>query len=195
MIRLKFLMLLIFLGPALSVGFAETPGEVKIGESLPEQMMRGLNGPSKNLSEFRGRPLIINVWASWCGPCRAEMASLERLAWREESGYFDVIGISTDDYSERATAALVASNATINHFIDSRLRIENMLGANRLPLTVLVDADGRVLEKVYGSREWDSPDALTLIDNAFGNPQIKLTQIKLTQIITENSENDIGFGF
>jgi thiol-disulfide isomerase/thioredoxin len=195
MIRQILLMLLICLGPALSVGFAETPGEVKIGEYLPEATMRGLNGPSKSLSEFRGRPLIINVWASWCGPCRAEMASLERLAWRDESRDFDVIGVSTDDYSERATAALVASNATINHFIDVRLHIENMLGANRLPLTVLVDADGRVLEKVYGSREWDSPDALKLIDNAFGNPQIKLTQIKLTKIITENSENDIGFGF
>jgi thiol-disulfide isomerase/thioredoxin len=195
MIRQILLMLLICLGPALSVGFAETPGEVKIGEYLPEATMRGLNGPSKSLSEFRGRPLIINVWASWCGPCRAEMASLERLAWRDESRHFDVIGVSTDDYSERATAALVASNATINHFIDSRLLIENMLGANRLPLTVLVDADGRVLEKVYGSREWDSPDALKLIDNAFGIPQIKLTQIKLTKIITENSENDIGFGF
>ena len=130
--------------------------------------MQGLNGPSRRLSEFRGRPLIINVWASWCGPCRAEMASLERLAWLDESGHFTVIGVSTDDYPERAKAVLEESNATISHFIDSKLRIENMLGASRLPLTVLVGADGRVIEKVYGARDWDGPSAIELVGNAFG---------------------------
>jgi len=190
MMRHMLLMLLLCLGSAQTVGFAETPGEIKIGETLPEAtMMRGLNGPPRKLSEFRGRPLIINVWASWCGPCRAEMASLERLAWRDGSGYFTVIGVSTDDYPERANAALEASNATINHFIDSRLRIENMLGANRLPLTVLVAADGRVLDKIYGSREWDGPDALQLIDTAFGKPHNNSTQ--LTKKI---SNSDTGSG-
>ena len=81
-------------------------------------MMRGLNGPARNLDEFRGRPLLINVWASWCGPCRAEMASLERLAWLDETHYFTIIGISTDDYIDKAQTALKESNATITHFID-----------------------------------------------------------------------------
>ena len=81
--------------------------------------MQGLNGPTRNLGAYRGKPLIINVWASWCGPCRAEMASLERLAWRDESRHFTIIGISTDDYRANALAALQASNATIPQFIDS----------------------------------------------------------------------------
>jgi thiol-disulfide isomerase/thioredoxin len=178
MIRMIFLMLLLYFAAAPTVGFGESSGEIKIGETLPDAMMRGLNGPPKKLSEFRGRPLIINVWASWCGPCRAEMASLERLAWLEESGYFSVIGVSTDDYSERAKGALQASNATISHFIDSRLRIENMLGASRIPLTVLVDADGRVVEKIYGAREWDGPDALKLIGEAFGKQQDKFARVR-----------------
>ena len=128
--------------------------------------MDGLNGPPRRLSEFIGRPLIINVWASWCGPCRAEMASLERLAWRDDAG-FSIIGISTDDFRDQATAFLEHANATITHFIDSNLQMENMLGASRLPLTVLVGADGRVLRKVYGAREWDSPEALAVIHDAF----------------------------
>lgn len=177
MMRLILLTLLLCLGPALTVGSAETPGEIKVGEILPEATLRGLNGPPKMLSEFRGRPLIINVWASWCGPCRAEMASLERLAWLDESGYFTVIGVSTDDYAERAKALLKASNATITHFIDSRRRIENMLGASRLPLTVLVDADGRVIEKVFGARKWDGPYALKLIGNAFGDQHSNFTRV------------------
>jgi thiol-disulfide isomerase/thioredoxin len=189
MMRLILLAVLFCLGPVLTVGFAETPGEIKIGETLPEATMRGLNGLPKKLSEYRGRPLIINVWASWCGPCRAEMASLERLAWLDESGYFTVIGVSTDDYSERAIAALKASNATITHFIDSRLHIENMLGASRLPLTVLVDADGRVIEKVYGAREWDGPDALKLIDDSFGDPQSDFARVRM-----QSRNKDTGIG-
>jgi hypothetical protein len=59
------------------------------------------------------------------------------------------------------------TNATISQFIDTGLQMENMLGASRLPLTVLVDADGRVLEKVYGARQWDGADALRLIDETF----------------------------
>jgi thiol-disulfide isomerase/thioredoxin len=151
---------------------AKTPGEVEIGETLREATMQGLNGPPRKLSEFRGRPLIINVWASWCGPCRLEMGSLERLAWRDEARQFSIIGISTDDYPDAARGFLQKTNATFNHFIDSRLFMENMLGADKLPLTVLVDAQGRVITKVYGAREWDSPESLNLIRKAFQSPQI-----------------------
>lgn len=170
MMRSILWMLLLGVGAAANTVFAATPGEIKIGERLPQATLQGLNGPPRNLTDFRGMPLIINVWASWCGPCRAEMASLERLAWRDGSDYFNVIGISTDDYPELANAALKASHATITHFIDSKLRMENLLGASRLPLTVLVDADGRVIEKIYGAREWDGAAAAKLIARAFGGP-------------------------
>ena len=70
---------------------------VAVGHVLPDVVMAGLNGPHKPLSSYRGRPLIINVWASWCGPCRTEAASLERLAWSGAGSRYTVIGISTDD--------------------------------------------------------------------------------------------------
>src|ERR1700693_2581886 len=159
-----FLLCLAVANPA---AIASTPGEVPIGGTLRDATLQGLNGRSQRLSAFRGRPLIINVWASWCGPCREEMASLERLAWRDREQYFSIIGISTDDDADKARGLLKNANATISHFIDSGLQMENMLGASRLPLTVLVDADGRVLEKVYGARQWDGPDALRLIDDTF----------------------------
>jgi len=144
-----------------------TPGEVAVGDVLREVTLQGLNGPSRPLAEYRGRPLIINVWASWCDPCIQEMASLERLAWREDRLPFSIIGISTDDYPEKALAFLNRSNATLRHFIDHDLQMENMLGASKIPLTVLVDAKGRVLVKVYGAREWDSPGSMQMIDKAF----------------------------
>lgn len=152
---------------ALPGAHAATPGEVAVGQVLRNATMRGLNGPSRRLAEFRGKPLIINVWASWCGPCRQEMASLDRLAWLDLARDVNIIGISTDDYAEKARTWLSDSNATISQFIDTRLEMENMLGASKLPLTVLVGADGRVLDKIYGSREWDSPEALRLIRATF----------------------------
>ena len=168
MTRLVFSMFLLCASAAVPVTFAATPGEVQIGETLPDAAMQGLNGPPRRLSEFLGTPLLINVWASWCSPCRAEMASLERLAWTDLGIPFNVIGISTDDYPDKAKGALQARNTTIMHFIDTNLRLENMLGASRIPLTVLVDAKGRVLKKIYGARAWDDPQALQLIADAFG---------------------------
>lgn len=146
---------------------AATPGEVAVGSVLREATMRGLNGPDQKLSAFRGKPLIINVWASWCPPCIAEMGSLERLAWSDLGQQFTVIGISTDDYPEAAKGFLRKSNATLNHYIDRQLELEHMLGAAQLPLTVMVDANGRVLGKVVGAREWDGPQAMQLIRNTF----------------------------
>ena len=150
-----------------SSAFADSPQEVPIGGTLREATLAGLNGPSRRLSAFRGKPLIINVWASWCEPCREEMASLERLAWRDQRRGFAIIGISTDDYADKAKGALKNANATISHFIDDRLQMENMLGASKIPLTVFVAADGRVLAKVYGAKEWDGADALRFIDQTF----------------------------
>src|SRR5580704_19118062 len=106
---------------------ANTSGDVPIGGTLRDATLQGLNGPSRRLSSFRGRPLLINVWASWCGPCKQEMASLERLAWQQQ--YFAIIGISTDDYADKARSLLKGTNATISHFIDHGLQMENMLGA------------------------------------------------------------------
>lgn len=159
------LVLLLWLSGA-SAG-AATPGEVAVGGYLREAQLHGLSGPSRQLSEFRGKPLLITVWASWCGPCRQEMASLEKLSHRFGGKKFTVIGISTDDYIDAARAFLKGSRTTFSHFIDSRLFMENMLGADRIPLTVLVDAQGRVLDKVYGARDWDSPDALAFVAKTF----------------------------
>jgi len=133
---------------------------VAIGHALPEVRLTGLNGPSRLLSSYRGKALLINVWASWCGPCRAETASLERLAWRDESRDFAIIGVSTDDYRDRAGEWLAQSHATISHYIDHDLELETLLGASRLPLTVLVNARGEVLDRIYGAQDWERPEVL-----------------------------------
>jgi thiol-disulfide isomerase/thioredoxin len=146
-----------------SLAHAATPGEVAVGAVLRDASMQGISTPSRRLSDFRGKPLVINVWASWCGPCRQEMGSLERLSRRFDAKQLNVIGISTDDYRDRAQAFVKQSNITFSNFIDHELFLENMLGANRLPLTLLIDAQGKVMGKYYGAQEWDSPLSLDLI--------------------------------
>jgi thiol-disulfide isomerase/thioredoxin len=160
-------LLLIGLGAAAPDAFARTPGEVEVGQVLREAPMQGLSGPSRLLSDFRGKPLIINVWASWCGPCQQEMGSLEQLSRRYGGKQFNVIGVSTDDYVDRAELFLKKTNTTFSNFIDQKLFLEHMLGAERLPLTLLVDAQGRVVAKFTGAKEWDSPEMVALIAKAF----------------------------
>lgn len=164
------LALFCLVGTTASPAYARTPGEVEIGGTLREAAMQGLSGASRKLGDYRGKPLVINVWASWCGPCRDEMGSLERLSRRYGGKQFVVIGISTDDYPNAAKAFLQKSKTTFSHFIDSQLLLENMLGADRLPLTLLVDAQGKVLGKFYGAKEWDSPEAIEVIGKAFRTP-------------------------
>jgi thiol-disulfide isomerase/thioredoxin len=154
----------------------DAPAPVAPGQRLPDVVMAGLNGPPRSLSSYRGRPLIINVWASWCGPCRAEAASLERLAWSEAGSRYVVIGISIDDDRNAALKWLRHSNATVSHYIDSRLTLEHMLGASTIPLTVFVDSGGRVVARFNGARQWDSVESVRTIERAFagaGHPVAK----------------------
>ena len=165
---MKNFFLAFFLTSVLSTtAFAGTPGEVEIGGYLRAATMNGLNNTSKKLADFKGKPLMINIWASWCGPCRAEIGSLERLAQRYNGKQFNLIGISTDDYRNKAETFIKQTGITFENFLDSKLFLENMLGANTIPLTIFVDANGRVLEKVRGSYEWDSPIAVDAIGKAF----------------------------
>jgi len=146
---------------------ANTPGEVPVGSYLREVTLQGLLGKSKKISEFRGKPLIINVWASWCSPCRSEMASIQRLSQRDGGKKFNVIGISTDDDASAAASFIKESKLTFDNYIDNNLLLENMLGANTIPLTILVDEHGRVIRKISGSQNWDNPELLQLIGKAF----------------------------
>lgn len=160
---------LLFLISLISVDATAEATLVEIGSQLPNLKLRGLNGPSKSLDSYRGKPLIINVWASWCGPCRAEMESLEQLAWIEGIEAINIIGVSTDDYTDRAQAFLNSRNTAIRHYIDQALVIEKTLGAERLPLTVFIDVSGHVVAKVIGAKKWSSPKWVSFVKRTLLN--------------------------
>lgn len=136
-------------------------------EYLPDAELNSLVSGSSSLAEFRGKPLVINVWASWCGPCRSEMGSLERLSKQFDRNRINLIGVSTDDDRNQAIAYLKREKISFRNYIDRNLVLEKILKADRLPLTILIDADGRVIKRIYGARSWDSPEAINLITQAF----------------------------
>jgi len=120
--------------------------------------------PARALRSFRGRPLLINVWLAGAGRVSGNGPS-----WRGSPGKardFAIIGISTDDYADKADGLLKSSNATsvITSTMIFRWRT---CWAHAFALTVLVDANGRILQKVYGARQWDGADALRLLADAF----------------------------
>jgi thiol-disulfide isomerase/thioredoxin len=167
-IFMRVLTLVLLLASALlTTALAGTPGEVEVGGYLREATLQGLNGKSKRFADYKGKPLIINVWASWCGPCRSEMGSLQRLAQRYNGRQFNVIGISTDDDGYAAAAFIKSAKVTFENYLDSKLFLENMLGANQIPLTIFVDANGRVLDKARGAYEWDKPETVKAIGHVF----------------------------
>lgn len=164
---MRAILFLVFSFIAIS-GWAATPGEVLVGSQLRDARMFSVSGTPRMLSSFRGKPLIINVWASWCGPCRHEMSSLQRLSQIDKKKQFVVIGISTDDDAIAASDYVIKSKLTFENFVDYQLLLENMLGANTIPLTLLVDANGRVLAKIRGSRDWTSAASIALVEKSFG---------------------------
>lgn len=164
--NMKYILALIISLSLIPLTASATPGEVVIGDILRDGPMQGLTGKSLMLSDYRGKPLIINVWASYCSPCLTEMGSLERLQ-KHYSRDISLIGISIDDYPDRAKDFLSKAKTTFPHYIDHELKMENMLGADTIPLTLLIDAQGRVLHKVRGAREWDSPDIIEAIRKMF----------------------------
>ncbi len=155
---------------AWSAAAPATPGEVPVGGTLRDTPLYGLTGDFRMLAELRGKPLIINVWASWCGPCRSEMGSLEQLSRRFGGKQFNIIGVSTDDDGNAAYSFIMNSGITFDNYLDKNLTLENMLGAETIPLTLLVDPKGKVLKKVRGAHPWDSPEYVDMIGKTFNVP-------------------------
>lgn len=162
------LIILLFLTLFSTSLFARTPGEVLEGGVLRDATLYGFGGDILHLSDLRGKPLIINVWASWCGPCRAEMGSLDRLFKRYGGNQFNLIGITTDDDSNAALNFLMRLGISFDNYADSKLTMENMLGADTIPLTLLIDTNGKVLKKVRGYHQWDSAETIEMIGSVFG---------------------------
>jgi thiol-disulfide isomerase/thioredoxin len=132
--------------PAFSL-FTALPVERR--QAVPTFDLERMGGGRLRLEEYRGRIVLLNIWASWCGPCRAEMPELDALARELTDGTFAFLTVTDDVERDRAVA--FAAELAFDHpvgFGDGRLRAR--YAGFGLPLTLLLDADGRAMYRWHG---------------------------------------------
>jgi peroxiredoxin len=131
--------------------------------AAPRLNLQTPDGGRVSLSEFRGKPLIVNFWATWCPPCLAEMPSLQR-AWEQldEEG-IGVIAINVGEDAETIRKFTRQSPVTFPLPMDERSQVVQQWPVRGLPTTFVVDPKGRIAYMATGEREWDDPALLDLV--------------------------------
>lgn len=126
------------------------------------------SGKELKLSDWRGRVVLVNLWATWCAPCRKEMPALAQLQKQLGSKDFEVVAISIDRKGVEASAAFIAETGSqaLKLYVEPSGRILDDLEALGLPATVLIDRRGNEIGRLLGPAEWASPEAFELIKAA-----------------------------
>ena len=154
-------------------GEADMPDRTKLGEFVPSTQPRpapaislaDTSGHSVELSELQGKLVIVNLWATWCGPCLREMHSLERLQSRLGE-QVAVLAVSEDRGGNKAVEPFVAKLGlkSVKIYIDHKSEVGRAFGVRGLPTSFIIDREGKVLGRVEGAAEWDSPKILGVLE-------------------------------
>jgi len=125
------------------------------GSRFPAFSLAGTDGLTYRSSDYADAPLLINFWATWCPPCRAEMPELQALHQRLAGNGLRVLGVSVDDDTNLVREFLLKSPVAFPVLLDSRrVLAEGLLHLNSYPATYLVGRDGVVSELIFGGRSW-----------------------------------------
>jgi len=137
------------------------------GMDAPAMPFLSPDGGPATLSQFRGKPLLVNLWATWCAPCVSEMPTLDALAAREKDR-LQVIVVSQDMAGKRAVAPFFAKAGfkMLQPYLDKENVLMLALKRETLPITIFYDAKGKEQWRVTGAMDWSSERAKTLIDGA-----------------------------
>lgn len=138
---------------------AVAPGDVVVGQPVPDFTLPGIAGGRVRLSDLRGRPVVLNVWASWCNPCREEFPMLRSALRRYRSDRLAVVGVSYRDIAADARAFARSERADWPMARDPGGIFAAAYGVNRVPVTFFVDADGILTSQVFGITAVDDLDA------------------------------------
>ncbi len=151
--------------PAGLLRVAERVG-VKLGEEAPNFQLRDLDGNVVSLAQLRGKIVLINFWATWCGPCRVEMPAMEQLYRTFSRKDFEILAVSTDLQGAAVTRPFQQEiGLTFPILHDSDFRTGLAYGARTLPMTFLVDRHGIIRNRIFGARDWQSPEARQIVES------------------------------
>jgi len=142
-----------------------------VGQPAPAIPFLDPKDAPATLATFRGKPLLVNLWATWCAPCVSEMPTLDALAGRE-AGRFRTIVVSQDISGRKAVSDFFAKEKfkNLEPFLDSQGVLATAIGTGTLPTTIFYDANGKELWRVVGAMDWNGERAKKLIDGALNPP-------------------------
>jgi peroxiredoxin len=144
-------------------------GVVKIGDEAPNFVLKDLEGFQVALDQFRGKVVLLNFWATWCGPCRIEMPAMEQLYRSFSRKDFEILAVSTDAQGIAVTRPFQREMGfTFPVLHDADFRIGMRYGARTLPMTFLIDPHGIIRKRIFGARDWNTPEGRRLVQSLMG---------------------------
>ena len=148
--------------------FAGPPG----AKPMPELAFEDDSGRRHTLADFRGKFVLLNIWATWCAPCREEMPALDRLQAHMASDRFQVVALSVDQQGLAMAREFYAETGikTLPLYIDRTAKAAFTLDAAGLPATLLVDPQGREVGRHLGAVKWDSPQVMEQLRRRVNSP-------------------------
>jgi thiol-disulfide isomerase/thioredoxin len=129
---------------------------------LPELQLEDAQGAKRTLADFRGKVVLLNVWATWCVPCREEMPALDRLQAQLGGPAFQVVALSVDQQGPAIAQRFFKEIGikSLDFYIDRSARAAFQLEAKGLPVSILVDRQGREVGRKLGAAPWDSAEVV-----------------------------------
>jgi peroxiredoxin len=156
-------------GPA---GCGERPAAPKgaLGSAIPDVALAELmRGRGVSLADYRGTRLLVNFWATWCEPCREEMAGLQRLSEALRPHGVAVLGVTVDADPNLAREFVLRHRLRFTNLSDAGMAYSrDALGIKAFPQTFVVDADGRIRARIVGARDWAGADGKAVLKAVFG---------------------------
>ena len=148
--------------------FSRPPGQyraVGLGEEVPDFTLRMDDGQPASLNDFRGKIVVLNFWASWCGPCVDELPSLKQFAQRYADKDVIVLGISLDEDPDAYEEFLQKYEIKFLNMRNPSHSVSDMYGTFKLPETYIISRDGHLLNKIIGPTDWSSQQMLEYVDS------------------------------
>ncbi len=131
----------------------------------PNFVLEDMDEYEYDFSEYRGKVVLLNFWATWCPPCRREMPSMERVYQKLKGENFTVIAINQMEDGDRVFAftGTLDTQPTFNILLDSKSQVSQRYGVRGLPTTYLIDKKGKIRYRAIGGREFDHPEVEKII--------------------------------